>query len=73
MSDFDARELIRQKIVSTFWILIKYSSKNDLHTCGTKKAHHAKNAFFVSVVRTYLGVRAISKFGIRAFQRFLPI
>ena len=50
MSDFDARGLIRQEIVSTFWILIKHRSQNDLHTCGTQKAHHAKNAFFVPVV-----------------------
>ena len=49
-SDFDARGLIRQEIVSTFRILIKHRSQNDLHTCGTQKAHHAKNAFFVPVV-----------------------
>ena len=48
--DFDARVLIRQEIVSTFRILIKQRSQNDLHTCGTQKAHHAKNAFFVPVV-----------------------
>ena len=61
MSDFDARGRIRQEIVSTFRILIKHRSQNDLHTCGTQKAHHAKNAFFVPDVRTYLGVRAILK------------
>ena len=49
-SNFDARGLIRQEIVSTFRILIKHRSQNDLHTCGTQKAHHAKNAFFVPVV-----------------------
>ena len=37
---------IRQEIVSTFRILIKHRSQNDLHTCGTQKAHHAKNAFW---------------------------
>ena len=62
MSDFDARGLIRQKIVSTFRILIKHRSQNDLHTCGTQKAHHAKMRFLcllcahhnVPDVRAYL-------------------
>ena len=50
MSDFDAIGLIRQEIVSTFRILFKHGSPNYLHTCGTQKAHHAKNAIFVPVV-----------------------
>ena len=50
MSDFEVMGLIRQDIVSTFGILIKHRSQNDLHTCGTQKAHHSKIAFFVPVV-----------------------
>ena len=50
MSDFCPRGLIRQEIVSTFRILFKHKSQNYLHTCGTQKAHHAKNAIFVPVV-----------------------
>ena len=77
MSDFDARGLIRQEIIHIFRILFKYKSQNYLHTCGTHKTYHAKNAIFVPVVcslscagvRTNLGVRATLKFSIRAFQR----
>ena len=50
MSDFSPMGLIRQEIVHIFRILIKHGSHNYLHTCGTHKAHHAKNAIFVPVV-----------------------
>ena len=50
MSDFSDMGLIRQEIVHIFRILIKHGSHNYLHTCGTHKAHHAKNAIFVPVV-----------------------
>ena len=50
MSDFCAIRLIRQEIIHTFFILFKHGSPNYLHTCGTQKAHHAKNAIFVPVV-----------------------
>ena len=50
ISNFDARGLIRQEIVSTFRIVFKHKSKNYLHTYGIQKAHHAKNSIFVAVV-----------------------
>ena len=51
-SDFSAMELIRQEIVHTFRILIKHGSHDDLHPCGTQKAHHMKKSIFVPVVCT---------------------
>ena len=65
-------------------MLIKHRSQNDLHTCGTQKTHRwfwensYQNAvsdvchmcaYNVPDVCTYLGVRTILKYNIRAFQR----
>ena len=52
MSNFCATVLIRQEIVQTFRILLKHELQKYLHTCGTQKAHHTKNAIFVPVVCT---------------------
>ena len=41
---------VYSEIVHIFRILIKHGSHNYLHTCGTHKAHHAKNSIFVPVV-----------------------
>ena len=81
MSDFDARALIRQKIVHSSQFLTNITSNNHMHTCGTHKTRYTKMQFLcllcahhlVPVVRTYLRVRTILKYKVRAFQRFLPI
>ena len=83
MSDFNAMGLIRQEIVHNFRILIKHGSHYDLHPCGTQQAHHRKKSIVVPVVCTsscicvwwvhILGGGATLKFGIRRFQRCVPI
>ena len=81
MSDLDARGLVRQEIVSTFRILINIGRKM-ICTHVAHKRHIMQKMRFLCLlcahhnvpdVRTYLGVRTILKYDIKAFQRLLPI